>query len=64
MNITRMSVSFEIGPSSLSFKVDGISKGAIPSSTLSKAFSGVYLDSGAVSPSLRENVAKTVFGWR
>lgn len=55
--------SFETTPNSLNLKIDGVKKGDIQSPVLSKAFSGVYLDKNAVSPSLRESIAKTVLSW-
>ena len=41
--------------------VNGQNKGSVSSSILSKAFIRTYLDAKAVSPSLRENLASSIF---
>ena len=43
--------------------IDGKIKGQVQSKDLCDAFLGVYVDDKAVSPSLKNNIAKTVFGW-
>ncbi len=52
------------GNSKLTVIIDGKQRGSISSPTLCKAFTSVYMGAGAVSPSLKENCAKTVLSWK
>jgi len=47
----------------LEVSIDGVKKGEVASKDLSDAFVAIYVDSKAVSPSLKKDLAKTVRGW-
>ena len=62
---TNMVFRFEnSGNSKLTIVIDGNKRGTITSPTLCKAFTSVYMGPGGVSPSLKENCAKTVLSWK
>ena len=58
----NMVFSFHCGKK-LSIGIDGKHKGDVGSTALANAFVGVYMDSKSVSPALKDDVAKTVYGW-
>ena len=53
------------GNNKLTVMIDGttVSQGTISSGALCRAFTSVYLGKDSVSPSLKQNCAKTILSW-
>jgi len=56
-------LQFTCSGGSVGCSINGKSQGSVSSSSLSKALLSTYLDRNAVSPSLAEDVAKTLSSW-
>ena len=56
-------LKFSCNPGTLGITVNGKYKGEVSSSALSKAFLATYCDAQGVSPTLRSDMASTIYGW-
>lgn len=59
----KAELKFSCSATNVGVTIDGKSRGQIQSSVLSSALLRTYTDAKAVSPTLRENIAKTAFSW-